>query len=366
MDDEAAVIDALASVLRRRFDVVVASSGPAGIEALLNEGPFAVVISDFQMPGMSGGEFLAQASVVAPAAVRVLLTGHASLAAAMTAVNEGHVYRLLTKPVPTAQLVEAIEAAADQAREADADRELLTRRVEAFSRHLVRADRLAKDAQLSRAATMRLEILVSELCQLAGRLAGQAAATGPFDRGDAQRLSTLAADIKGCAAQMCRTEVNNMAEGRDTELATAIAATVQELQTADLCSDSEIRISVPGAPVVRMQHVDLRQLLRNVIINAIEAANAAAAVDGRAPRVAVDVMTDTETATVVVSDNGAGIPPVSAALIFEPYFTTKPSGGVGLFAARQIVGRSGGTLTVASTPGRGAAFTIRVPLATPA
>src|SRR5215217_3105894 len=96
VDDEPHVLEGLRDSLRRSFDVRVAACGADAL-ALLEEEPdgYAVVISDMRMPSMSGAAFLGQARRVAPNAVRVLLTGHADLDAAIAAVNDGQLFRFL-------------------------------------------------------------------------------------------------------------------------------------------------------------------------------------------------------------------------------------------------------------------------------
>jgi DNA-binding NtrC family response regulator len=93
VDDEPHVLEGLRDSLRRSFDVSVADSSSAGL-ALLEKDPdsYAVVVSDMRMPGMSGAAFLSQAKRVAPNAVRVLLTGHADVEAAISAVNDGQLF----------------------------------------------------------------------------------------------------------------------------------------------------------------------------------------------------------------------------------------------------------------------------------
>jgi signal transduction histidine kinase len=67
--------------------------------------------------------------------------------------------------------------------------------------------------------------------------------------------------------------------------------------------------------------------------------------------------------TASVSDDGAGIDAHTRQTLFEPFFTTKPKGtGLGLYVTHEIVKRHGGTLAVDSEPGRGATFTLELPL----
>ena len=74
----------------------------------------AVVISDMRMPGMDGVAFLSLARQAAPHTVRMLLTGHADTKSAIAAVNEGQIFRFLTKPCPPDILQEAVKAAIEQ------------------------------------------------------------------------------------------------------------------------------------------------------------------------------------------------------------------------------------------------------------
>lgn len=76
--------------------------------------PFKVIISDERMPGLSGSEFLSLVSLRAPDTVRIMLTGQATIEAAMQAVNRGEIYRFFTKPWNGAELKMSIRSAIDK------------------------------------------------------------------------------------------------------------------------------------------------------------------------------------------------------------------------------------------------------------
>jgi len=116
VDDEPMLLAALKTSLHRRYDVTTAEGGLEALHLLRERGPFTVVISDFRMPGMDGARFLARARDVAPDTVRILLTGQAGLEDAIEVVNQGYIFRFLTKPCPPQVLLAAIENAVDQAR----------------------------------------------------------------------------------------------------------------------------------------------------------------------------------------------------------------------------------------------------------
>ncbi len=125
VDDEPNVLDALQRTLMDDYDVTTAASGAAGLECVQRRGPFAVVVSDMRMPNMDGAEFLAKVRAAAPDTVRVLLTGQASVAAAVQAVNGGGIFRFLLKPASEEALQGALRDAVQQYRLVTAERDLL-------------------------------------------------------------------------------------------------------------------------------------------------------------------------------------------------------------------------------------------------
>jgi PAS domain S-box-containing protein len=113
VDDEPLMLESLQASLGRTYTVFTATDGKQGLKILESDGPFAVVLSDMRMPVMDGAAFLAQVRKAAPDSVRLLLTGQADVAAAIAAVNEGQVFRFLTKPCPPSQLLAAIQSAVE-------------------------------------------------------------------------------------------------------------------------------------------------------------------------------------------------------------------------------------------------------------
>jgi len=125
VDDEPAVLEGLTHLLRRRYTMHTATSGADGLAILQREPNIAVILSDMRMPGMNGAEFLAQARKIAPDAVRLLLTGQSNIENAIAAVNQGQIFRFLSKPCPPPLLEVAIDAAAEQYRLITSERVLL-------------------------------------------------------------------------------------------------------------------------------------------------------------------------------------------------------------------------------------------------
>ncbi|MCM2264948.1 MAG: response regulator [Desulfuromonadales bacterium] len=110
IDDEIHVLRALQRALQNEgYEIVTTTSAEEAL-TLLRRYKFKVVITDERMPGMFGSELLATITVRQPEVVKMLLTGYASVEAAIRAVNEGEVYRFLTKPWDDFELKLAIRA----------------------------------------------------------------------------------------------------------------------------------------------------------------------------------------------------------------------------------------------------------------
>jgi CheY-like chemotaxis protein len=159
VDDEPAVLEAVALNLRRNYDVVTATSGAAGLEHLEAESDFAVVVSDMRMPKMDGATFLALARETAPDAVRMLLTGHADLDATIKAVNHGQLFRFLTKPCPKETLINAIECAVSQHRLIIGERVLLEQTLNGSVKMLFDILAITSPAAFGRANQIKRRVL---------------------------------------------------------------------------------------------------------------------------------------------------------------------------------------------------------------
>jgi response regulator RpfG family c-di-GMP phosphodiesterase len=125
VDDEPSVLSGFERTLRNEFEVTTASSGEEGLAAMRELSPFAVVISDMRMPGMNGAQFLTKAKALAPDTVRMLLTGYTDLNAAIEAVNEGNIFRFLTKPCVKEFFISMINSGVEQYQLIRSEKDLL-------------------------------------------------------------------------------------------------------------------------------------------------------------------------------------------------------------------------------------------------
>lgn len=368
VDDEPQVLAALRDTLRRQYDITTETSPRAALDRLVQDEPFAVLISDYYMPGINGAELLRRARGLAPNVVRVLMTGHASLEAAISAVNEGNIFRFLTKPCPPATLVAAIEDSIEQARLLTADRQLVERKLDSMMGHLLRAERLATLGTMAGAVGHELKNMLATFSSAVDFIRERAAEGLPAEVEDLDTLKHIRDHLDTHARSLLALARGH--RGPDigaavSDLGAAITKTVEMLRSAGVLGAVEITLALPDEPVqVAVEVTEIEQIFVNLIKNAVDALN-----EARITRSRVEVTVSHHDGEPMVScrvrDNGTGIDVAKLPLIFEPYFTTKPptqGTGLGLFVVKQIVEKHRGKIGVVSEEGAGTMFTVDFPV----
>ena len=167
VDDEPRIVDSLALHLRRDYQVFTANGGNSALQLLKEKGAPAVIVSDMRMPVMDGATLLKQVRQLYPETTRILLTGEPGRDAAISAVNEGQIFRFLTKPCPPDQLRSAIEAGVIHHRLLIAEKVLLQETLIGCIKALV--DILAITNPVAFGRSTRVKSLATELAASLGR-----------------------------------------------------------------------------------------------------------------------------------------------------------------------------------------------------
>jgi len=110
VDDEERILSALKSIFRMRYHVFATTDGNKALE-FMKKYQMHVIISDQRMPIMPGVELLRQAREISPASVRILLTGYSDLASIVGSINDGEVYRFISKPWNNEELQQTVAEA---------------------------------------------------------------------------------------------------------------------------------------------------------------------------------------------------------------------------------------------------------------
>lgn len=165
VDDEQNVLDAFKRALRKEFQIDTTSSALEALTALQNNRNYAVIVSDMRMPEIDGITFLSRAKVFSPNSVRIMLTGNADQQTAIDAVNEGSIFRFITKPCDPESMAKALHAAVEQHRLIRAEKELIEQTLGAAVQTLTDILSLVNPTAFGRATRVRHLV-----CQIAGLL----------------------------------------------------------------------------------------------------------------------------------------------------------------------------------------------------
>ena len=137
VDDDRDLLELIESLAEDRFDLTTADNAHNALEILERQGPFAVVMSDLHMPGMDGISFLNQVREVSPRTVRIIVTAFADMEATLKAINASHIYRFLTKPLNSRDILDTMEDGLKQHRLLVADEANLMQREESLRNALM-------------------------------------------------------------------------------------------------------------------------------------------------------------------------------------------------------------------------------------
>ena len=245
VDDEPKVLDSLRRQLRKVCDIHTAPGGDEALRRLTELGPVALVISDMRMPGMNGAEFLTKVRELYPDTVRMILSGQADLESTIAAVNEGHVFRFLTKPCGQDALRLAVKAGIEQYQLVTTRKELLEKTLQGLVETL--NDILGLTNPVARRRTARVR-------QYAAAIAGALHFSMPWDL----RLATLLSQL-GCItlpeaildklyAGTPLTEDEQRLYARHPEVAASLIARIPQLGTVAAMIGRQQRIDFTTLP----------------------------------------------------------------------------------------------------------------------
>lgn len=261
VDDEPRVLDGLKLSLRRGFAVTTATGGAEGLALLTQLGGAAVVISDMRMPGMDGATFLGKVRIGWPDATRLLLTGEPGRDAAINAVNEGQIFRFLTKPCAPDKLVAAVDAAVRQHQLVTAEKQLLQQTVLGSIRALVDLLSIVNPIAFGRGS--RIKRLANEVAAAAG-LAQSWELEAAALMSQVGYVSLPMELVEKAAAGERLTADEALLLGETPKVTQGILARIPRLENVALLLDSANRAGNAREPLAP-ELVDLASVLLNVM-----------------------------------------------------------------------------------------------------
>src|SRR5580700_8665361 len=111
VDDDANILDGFRRGLSREFQMETALGGEEALKLATDSEPYAVVVSDMRMPGMDGLQLLSRIKTLSPETIRIMLTGNNDMETAINAINEGSIFRFLSKPCGKELMAKTLTAA---------------------------------------------------------------------------------------------------------------------------------------------------------------------------------------------------------------------------------------------------------------
>lgn len=374
VDDEPVILQILKAVFEEEPYRLSLFNNGRDAKAMLEREHVDLLLTDKNLPDISGLELLRVAKARDPLTEVIIITGYGSLETALTAL-ELDAFDYVLKPLNNVfDIRKKVRQAFSKQDIALENRRLIVE---------LREKNSALEAALEETRALQAELIQSE------KLAG----IGTLAAGIAHEISSPLFGVMGLAEAIADEQDLALAQGyaRDiVEYCRTIRDIVVELSSYSRSATSEYLTSVELARVVndalrlveRSSNVanvqfdmnvepelflnartnEVQQVFVNLIKNAAEAVLDVHPDTGGWVRVAAGKAPGQ--VWVTVSDNGAGIPEDKKRVIFDPFYTTKPPGkgtGLGLNIVYRIVTKYRGTISVESEPGRGSTFELRFP-----
>jgi signal transduction histidine kinase len=381
IDDEEEILKALKRQFRRNYVVHTANSAEEGFK-VMTENPIQVIISDQRMPGMQGAEFFGKIKTEFPDAVRLLLTGYADIQAVIAAINDGNIFRYVTKPWDPVELDTIVR--------------------EAFERYdlIVQNRKLMIDLQAANALLEeRVRERTTELEAMNSRLTKMIAQRDAFMGMAAHDLRTPITIVQGFTDLLLdpRTPPEDY-----KEFVTVIRTTMQDMLSLlnnilDITAIESGRLTLkpskvpvydfvervcrlnrriaeqkdiqlitdlrPGVPPFTFDPQRIEQVLNNLLSNAFKFSNGGTVVTMRIEQKVSGFV------EFSVIDQGQGIKADEVDKIFGAFQkgSSKPTGdetstGLGLSICKRIVELHGGEIAAESEWGKGSRFYFTLPL----
>ena len=376
VDDEPDLVQSVKDLLRFDYRVLGATRALEGL-ALLGSEDVHVVMSDQRMPEMTGVEFLKRVKDTFPDAIRLLFTAYADLNAVTDAINQGNVYRYISKPWEPDELRTVLKQAVDQHR-LQADRKRLIKEVQEKNAQLETANQeLQKANELKRAfikvashelrTPLTIVMGLSEIAYKQGRL------PAPMDEWLKQiyeASSRLNERVDLMVKLLLAGKFERPLRPADVPVAELVRGAAQAVHS--FVAERRQKLALDLADdlgTVRVERDKMHDGIVQLLINAIKFTP-----DGGAIRLEARRAADGSVA-IAVSDTGKGIDADSLGRIFDPFFTRfdvsrHASGtfefdrrglGLGLTVVKAFVEMHGGQVRVESRVNEGSTFTISLP-----
>jgi signal transduction histidine kinase len=375
IDDEPDLVQSVQDLLRRDYKVLTATRASEGLELIERE-QVHIVMSDQRMPEMTGVELLCIVKQTHPEAVRLLFTAYSDLNAVVDAINEGNVYRYISKPWEVEDLKQTLKQAYDHYQLQEERRVLLQElqaknaQLESANADLRRANELKK--AFIKVASHELRTPLTVLlgyADLSIQMTEEQPELQPWLKAIRQAGHRLSERVDQIIKLMMAERFERPLQPREVDAAELVRSALSSVQefVATRKQRLEVTLAEPLG-TVNVEQDKIHDSLVQLLINAIKFTPNEGTIGLSASRAG-------ERLQIAISDTGMGIEPENVLHVFDPFFTRfdvsrhssgsfeydKRGLGLGLSVAKAFVEMHQGKLTVASELGKGTTFTIDLP-----
>jgi signal transduction histidine kinase len=376
VDDEPDLVHSVQDLLRFDYRVLGATRATEGLRIMERE-QVHIVMSDQRMPEMTGVEFLKRLREHFPDTVRLLFTAYADITAVVDAINEGNVYRYISKPWEPREL-QAVLRQAVEYYELHAERKRLVAALENKNRELETANAELRQANEMKKAFIKVAshelrtplTIVQGLADLAQRQPDVSLTLRHW----LERIHAGSVRLNERVDQMLKLLLANHFERplnrQEVDLTTLLRTAAADVATFVEQRRQTLELDLPAdLGTIYVEGEKIRDSVFQLLCNAVKFTP-----DGGSVRLSAARLADGGV-QIQVTDTGVGIDAASLPRIFEPFFTrfdvSRHSSGVyefdrrglglGLSVVKAFIDLHGGRATVQSEVGKGSTFTITLP-----
>lgn len=350
IDDEANNLVSFKAMFRHDYQVLTAGSAAEGLLAVQNHPDIKIIFCDQRMPEKTGVQFFQDIAIKYPEPVRMLITGYIDIESVIRAINDGHVYRYLTKPWREEEVRSAIEegykyyATSSMLGIKIKELQETNSELDKFTYSVTHDIRGPVVSILGAIEIMKHMDDIGEIRELMGMM-----------EKSAEKVKDLITNIHA---------YYNLKRGH---------LNIQEIWFKDLLEEItilhqinaninqvSIKTCVSQEATFRTDVTVIQLIFNNLLANAIKYQRKTE------PNKSVDIQIKVEkgVAVITMEDNGIGIEPMYTEEIFEMFFRATKEGigsGFGLYNVKDALNKLNGTIRVESVVNEGTKFIVTIP-----
>jgi signal transduction histidine kinase len=380
VDDEPDVVKSVQDLLRFDYKVLGTTRASEGIR-LMQQEEVHVVMSDQRMPEMTGVQFLNRVRGEHPEAIRLLFTGYADIKAVIDAINQGNVYRYITKPWDPDELQTVIKEAVERF-DLIVERDALLEELRGKNAELARANEDLRKSDALKAGFIHVASheLRTPLTILLGmtRLASKLPSVPPPLPDWLGRINSAAERLQHLVNQIITMlsagTFDHQVDGKPVDVSALLHQAADDVRPFVQIRHQTLEVDVaPGVGAAHLDAPKMRDGINHLLLNAIKFTP-----DGG--RITLSGRRASGSVEIRIADTGVGMDAETLGQLFRPFFTSfdvshHSSGqyeflrrglGLGLSVVKGFVDLHGGTIRAESDPGKGTTIVVTLPDAPPA